>query len=287
MKKKVKPHNFVNIFGWMLDLGLSSNELIVYALIFGFSQDDESEFQGSITYIQEWIGANSKHTAINAIKKLEEKGLVKKEQYSVNGVTFNKFKHIIPEGIEVVQLMHKGSAENAQEVVQKMHYGGSAENAPNINNSINSRYTPINTKDKNINNDINNITPPTPQGVCEWSAEEETFEQFRKAYKGSKRGHDVEFKDFTTKHKDWKEVIAFLLPAYERQESIREQQLKETGWRPQQKNLKTYLNQRCWEEEVTYEHSSKTQPNNSSDAIDRVRQKALANLRASGVDLGF
>jgi hypothetical protein len=138
-------------------------------------------------------------------------------------------------------------------------------------------------------NKPNNISPSIPQGdvIEEVSLEEQIFEDFRKAYKGSKRGHDVEFKDFT-KHKDWKEVVAFLLPAYERQESIREQQLKETGWRPQPKNLKTYLNQRCWEEEVRYDsNKTTTQSNNSSDAIDRVRQKALANLRASGVDLGF
>ena len=120
---------------------------------------------------------------------------------------------------------------------------GKCINTDNINNTDNK---------PNKRTTINN-TPLTPQGeVSEWSAEEEEFELFRRAYKGSKRGHDIEFKDFC-KHKDWKEVVKFLIPAYSKQESIREKQLRETGWRPQQKNLKTYLNQRCWEEEVTYD----------------------------------
>ena len=33
------------------ELGLNGNELILYALIYGFSQDGQSEFHGSIRYI--------------------------------------------------------------------------------------------------------------------------------------------------------------------------------------------------------------------------------------------
>ena len=99
----------------------------------------------------------------------------------------------------------------------------------------------------------NNISPSIPQGdVIEWSEEEELFEKFRLAYQGSKNGHDTEFKNFK-RHKDWKEVVRFLLPAHEKQEAIREQQKKETGWRPQPKNLKTWINNRCWEEEIKYD----------------------------------
>jgi hypothetical protein len=258
MKKKVRPHNYVNIFGWMVDLGLSSNELIVYALIFGFSQDEESEFQGSIAYIQEWIGANSKHTAINTLKKLEDKGLIKKEQYSVNGVTFNKFKHVIPDGVEVVQPLHRGSAKNAQEVVQEMHYGGSAKNAPNINNSINSRITPINTENNNINKEINNTTSPSiPQwDECEeMSKEKILFEEFRKIYLGTKRGLDVEFANFCKKHKDWREVLPYLKVNYERQIEAKKSQRGSIDPR-YEKHLQTYINNRCWEEEISYGSNS-------------------------------
>lgn len=42
---KIKNENFIAIQGFMVkELGLSGNELIAYALIYGFSQDNESEF---------------------------------------------------------------------------------------------------------------------------------------------------------------------------------------------------------------------------------------------------
>jgi hypothetical protein len=150
--------------------------------------------------------------------------------------------------------------------------------------------------DKCINTDIdytdnkpnkkttNNISPSIPQGdVIEWSEEEEIFETFRLAYQGSKNGHDTEFKNFK-KHKDWKEVVRFLLPAYERQEAIREQQKRETGWRPQPKNLKTWLSNRCWEEEIKYD-SNQTTTNNHANEIERARQSALEHLRSKGINI--
>lgn len=52
---KIKNENFIAIQGFMVkELGLSGNELIAYALIYGFSQDNESEFKGSLNYVAEW-----------------------------------------------------------------------------------------------------------------------------------------------------------------------------------------------------------------------------------------
>lgn len=144
--------------------------------------------------------------------------------------------------------------------------------------------TDIDYTDNKPDNKPNNITPSITQGeVIEWSEEEELFETFRLAYQGSKNGHDTEFKNFK-KHKDWKEVVRFLLPAYERQEAIREQQKRETGWRPQPKNLKTWLNNRCWEEEIKYD-SNQTTTNNHANEIERARQSALEHLRSKGINI--
>lgn len=154
----------------------------------------------------------------------------------------------------------------------------SADNGKCINTDIN--YT--DNKPNKIT--TNNISPSIPQGeVIEWSEEEELFETFRLAYQGSKNGHDTEFKNFK-KHKDWKEVVRFLLPAYERQEAIREQQKRETGWRPQPKNLKTWLNNRCWEEEIKYD-SNQTTTNYHANEIERARQSALEHLRSKGINI--
>mgnify|MGYP001438009363 CR=1 FL=1 len=49
---KIKNENYIAIQGFMVkELGLTGNELIAYALIYGFSQDDESEFRGSLNYV--------------------------------------------------------------------------------------------------------------------------------------------------------------------------------------------------------------------------------------------
>ena len=48
----MKSDNYVVIQGWMCnELNLKGNELLVYALIYGFSQDSESQFNGSRSYI--------------------------------------------------------------------------------------------------------------------------------------------------------------------------------------------------------------------------------------------
>ena len=44
--------NYINIQAWMVkELNLTGNDLICYALIYGFSQDGETEFKGSLSYI--------------------------------------------------------------------------------------------------------------------------------------------------------------------------------------------------------------------------------------------
>ena len=61
------------------DLHLKGNELLVYALIYGFSQEEHCKFTGSLSYIAEWI-SSSNQTVINTLKSLIEKGLIIKEQ---------------------------------------------------------------------------------------------------------------------------------------------------------------------------------------------------------------
>ena len=42
---------FITIQDWMFELGLTGNDVIVYALIYGFSQDNRTWFNGSLNYI--------------------------------------------------------------------------------------------------------------------------------------------------------------------------------------------------------------------------------------------
>lgn len=86
-RKEVHPvfadmkEKYVVIHSFMVDeLGLKGNELMIFAIIYGFSQDGESFFKGSLSYLREWTGA-TKATVIRALKSLIEKGYIEKIGY--------------------------------------------------------------------------------------------------------------------------------------------------------------------------------------------------------------
>ena len=88
----MKKENYITIQGWMVtDLGLSGNDLICYALIYGFTQDEESEFRGSISYIADWLGV-TKPNARLIIKRLVDKGLIIKRDEFINNVKFCRYR---------------------------------------------------------------------------------------------------------------------------------------------------------------------------------------------------
>lgn len=84
--------NFVVIQGWMCnELGLSGNELLIFALIYGFSQDGESWFSGSRSYIAKTFNI-SNPTVDKALKSLLGKSLIIKDENSINKVPVIKYK---------------------------------------------------------------------------------------------------------------------------------------------------------------------------------------------------
>lgn len=110
---------------------------------------------------------------------------------------------------------------------------------------------------KRTNTEITNTEINSPQGVFEKNSQEDIFEAFRKIYKGSKRGLKTELESFKKKHKDWREVLPILKEAYEQQLAIKEEARNRGCFVPAEKNLQTYLNQRCWEEELNFENNER------------------------------
>ena len=140
----MKPSNYVQIQSWMIsDLELKGNHLFAYALIYGFSQDGQSKFTGSINYVCKWLNC-SRNTAIKVLKDLTSKNLLKKEQETINNVTYNKYSAKVPNtgsaGIEPpVQKKIEGSAE--------INSPGSSETAPNNTIINNTNYTSCSERD--------------------------------------------------------------------------------------------------------------------------------------------
>lgn len=78
----------------------------------------------------------------------------------------------------------------------------------------------------------------------------EEFEIFRLKYPGVKRGLETEFEYFTKKTKDWKDILPQLLPLLNTQINIRTIIEQRGDFIPEWKHLKTWINNRCWEEEL-------------------------------------
>lgn len=96
MNTTVKNGSYVQIQSFMVnDLHLSGNELIVYAIIYGFSQDGSSWFTGSRKYIANWCQTSEK-SVTNNLKKLLSKGLIRKRSNVEHGCVFNDYQAIHP-----------------------------------------------------------------------------------------------------------------------------------------------------------------------------------------------
>lgn len=103
---KVKEENFINISGWMVTrLGLKGNELLVYAIIYGFSQDDETRFTGSLQYLADWTNS-TKQSCIKCLKSLAEKGYITKHEKIVNGIKFCEYQAVKLKSMVVNKVEH-------------------------------------------------------------------------------------------------------------------------------------------------------------------------------------
>ena len=81
----MKNENFFTVQGWMVnELHLSGNRLMLYALIYGFSQDGKSRFKGASQYLADCLGITKK-TVLEMLKYLVEDKCIKKYKSGVKG----------------------------------------------------------------------------------------------------------------------------------------------------------------------------------------------------------
>lgn len=98
-----KKQSYIVVLDWMVEkYHLKGNELLAYALIYGFSQDEESEYKGSYSYICKWLSID-RATAIRILNRLESKGLLTKRQELVGGKATNRYIAETPEAVVPVQ----------------------------------------------------------------------------------------------------------------------------------------------------------------------------------------
>ena len=90
---EIKKESFFTVQAFMVnELKLKGNELLIYAIIFGFSQAENQFFTGSLNYLASWCGISSKTTVKTILNNLIDKGLLEKEDIYKNGVKYCKYK---------------------------------------------------------------------------------------------------------------------------------------------------------------------------------------------------
>lgn len=90
---EIKKESFFTVQAFMVnELKLKGNELLIYAIIFGFSQAENQFFTGSLNYLASWCGISSKTTVKTILNNLIDKGLLEKEDIYKNGVKYCKYR---------------------------------------------------------------------------------------------------------------------------------------------------------------------------------------------------
>lgn len=128
-KFELRNDNFVTLCGWMINnLNLTGNELIVYAIIYQFSQDRNSWCYASQDYLAEWIGSSTRtvRTIINSL--IEKKVLLKKSSKDESG-SFNIYK-AFREPLEGAEEISAGGCGKNCRGVRKVFPGGAENFSP-------------------------------------------------------------------------------------------------------------------------------------------------------------
>lgn len=157
---KIKNENFIAIQGFMVkELGLTGNELIAYALVYGFSQDDESEFKGSLNYVAEWLNC-SRTTAFNLLNKLADDGFIKKTEKTINGVKFCNYSAVKPDDEELKKIklrkQIRKEKEKAERSSKKLNTCSKKYNG--CSKKLNEGVQKVDTHNNNIDNIKDNIS---------------------------------------------------------------------------------------------------------------------------------
>lgn len=91
-ESRVNPDSYIVVQGWMVsELKLKGNELMIFAIIHGFSQDNAGEFTGGLQYLMDWTNS-TKPTVINALKALVDKNFLVKKEIEIEGTKFCSYR---------------------------------------------------------------------------------------------------------------------------------------------------------------------------------------------------
>ena len=165
MSSSIKDGSYINIQSFMVtELELKGNELLVYAIIYGFSQTNGTYFSGSTQYLADWTNSTRQGIMKN-LKSLIDKGLIEKvgENQQVN---YYKALRPVNKVNQSTELTRKQSLQGAKQSLQEevTEFTGTCKQSlhSNIYNKL----------DNNINNNSSSVDESTqPQHLEEKAIE--------------------------------------------------------------------------------------------------------------------
>lgn len=191
----------------------------------------------------------SRRSIINAINNLEKSGLLIRHIETKHLKTSETYNELM--AIDGKYSLTIVSSENIAHPVQKLHTP--SENIAQL--GVKKLHTPCEKTSHNKENyketykEINNA--------------KEIFNSFRNEYRkllgGTVNGLETEFKNFTKKYSDWEKLLPELSKGLEREKQHRDFLKEKERFVPEPKNLKTWINNRCWETEYAETEQPKSQ----------------------------
>ena len=180
-KSRIKDDSYIVLQAFMVKrLGLSGFDLIAYALIYGFTQDGEQEYSGSLQYLMEWLTV-SKPTAIAVLKRLVDAGLLLRREETIRGTKFVYYKAVYDEWCG--KIPHKAEPKcdvsPALPVVKNLYRGDSDPVKTAVEQGKIDTYTPVKTAEvggktafpnnlsNNLENKLDDIEKETPKKKTE------------------------------------------------------------------------------------------------------------------------
>lgn len=122
---KVREDNYFAVQGWMVtELKLKGNALMLYAIIYGFSQTTNTAFTGSVDYLCEWLGGVSRPTVINTLDNLVKQELLTKSSTTKGALIYNSYTALRPSKKTLSDtsknfLLNKDSKDNIEKSISK------------------------------------------------------------------------------------------------------------------------------------------------------------------------
>ena len=180
MSSSIKDGSYINIQSFMVtELELKGNELLVYAIIYGFSQTNGTYFSGSTQYLADWTNSTRQGIMKN-LRSLIDKGLIEKvgENQQVN---YYKALRPVNKVNQSTELTRKQSLQ--EEVTE---FTGTCKQSlhNNIDNILDNNINKTTTKLDNLNKiDQESKDSSTSSSLVEnsYSKEKDTIYQIKSA----------------------------------------------------------------------------------------------------------